>query len=172
MKISAEADNSKLDDLMEFLDKWPRASLQLAEDTFRELQPTHLADFQSQPPVRKWPGDYPGNRLPFDTENQRRWYWANIGKPYTRKGKMAKNLKEDVIRTEGKVSVKASYPSASTKYVLGNILGEKIESFQQRFHKATGWQLAAPKLERHAQNYIDTFTRRYESFIAFYGQKS
>lgn len=170
IKASGSADNKNLQPLLDMLDNWTVEVLDLAEETFRDLQPDLLADFQKQPPVRRWPQDYPGNVLPFDSEKQRRWYWANVGQPYTRSGGMAQNLKQDIERKLKSIAVIASYPGASTKYVIGNIHGESVESFQQRFHKATGWEEAAPKLTRHAQLYSDTFLKRYESFIAFFNR--
>lgn len=167
MKPIAKADNENLEALYKFFGSFSKDVLDLAESTFKEKQPEFLAEFQQSPPVRRWPADYPGHLLPFDTEKQRRWYWANVGAPHTRTGRMAQNLKQDIEREGNVVRVVAKYPSASTKYVIGNIMGEAVESYQQRFHKATGWQEAAPKLERHAQSYYDTFVRRYEAFVVF-----
>lgn len=168
IKATAIADNTGINELLELFDNFTDEVLDLAQETFEDLRPELLAEFQAQPPVRRWPQDYPNGELPFDSPAQRRWYWAVIGKPHVRTGSMSAGLRQDVVRDATSVKVKAAYPDASTKFVLGNIFGEKVERFQQRFHKATGWEEAAPKLERHAQTYVDTFTRRYESFIAFY----
>lgn len=165
MKPTAKIDNTGLEALYKFFGSFGKDALDLAEKTFEAKRPEHLEDFRKQPRVRRWPADYPGNQLPFDTERQRRWYWANIGEPYTRSGRMAQNLEQAIKRSDNSVSVVASYPSASTKYVLGNILGEKVKRYQQRFHAATGWELAAPKLETHAQSYYDTFVQRYNDYV-------
>lgn len=165
--MKAETDNQGIEALFKFFGSFGSDVLDLAEETFKDQQPANLAEFQQQPPIRHWPSDYPNHQLPFDTEKQRRWYWANIGHPYTRSGRMAQNLKEDIVRKDNSVQVVASYPSASTKYVLGNILGEQVKPYQQRFHAATGWQLAAPKLEKHGNSYYDTFIRRYEAYVVF-----
>ena len=162
------ADNENLDKLFKLFDKYTEQVFDLADETFKELQPKHLQAFQRQPRVRSYPGDYPGGQLPFDTERQRRWYWANIGKPYKRTGRMANSLQQTINRTPQRLDIVARYGASSTKYVLGNIHGEEVQAFQQRFHKATGWQLAAPLLKQQAQTYVDQFTRRYEAFIAFY----
>lgn len=167
MTPKAEADNQGLDALYKFLNTHGQAVLDLAEDTFTELRSSHLDEFRQQPRVRRWTSDYPGNQLPFDTEKQRRWWHATHKEPYTRSGRMAANLNQEIRRDGDTISVIASYPSASTKYVLGNILGEQVARFQQRFHAATGWQPAAPKLERHAKSYYDTFVRRYEAYLVF-----
>ncbi len=168
IKVTAIADNQNLDALFKLFDNYTTEVLDLAQETFEDLRPAHLEEFQKQPRVRRWPQDYPNGELPFDTDKQRRWYWANIGKPYSRTGQMAKGLRQDINRDANSIQVVAVYPDKSTKFVLGNILGEKVERFQQRFHKVTGWEEAAPKLERHAQAYVDAFARRYEAFIAFY----
>jgi hypothetical protein len=170
MILKATAKNKGLETRLKFYNGFSANVLDLAETTFKDVRSEVLPDFQQQPKVRKFPADYPGGQLPFDTLRQQRWYWANIGKPYTRTGRMAKGLEQKIKRIKNAVSVEASYPNASTKYILGNILGEQVRPYQQRFHAATGWQPAAPKLERHAQTYNDTFLRRYQAFIAFNGE--
>lgn len=168
IKVTAIADNSGIDALFKLFDNFTEEVLDLGQETFEDLRPALLKEFQKQPPVRRWPQDYPNGELPFDSPAQQRWYWANIGQPHVRTGNMTTGLRQDVLRDATSVRVDASYPTSETKFVLGNIFGEKVERFQQRFHKATGWEEAAPKLERHAQAYVDTFARRYEAFIAFY----
>lgn len=170
IKIKGIAKNEGLDELFKLFDNYTDEVFTLAETTFKELQPVHLQAFRKQPRVRSYPGDYPGGQLPFDTLKQQRWYWANIGKPYKRSGRMANSLQQTVERDGNKLSITARYGSPSTKYVLGNIHGEDVQRFQQRFHKATGWQEAAPLLTQQAQTYLDRFTRRYEAFIAYYGK--
>lgn len=169
MILKATAKNTGLEQRLKFYSTYSTQVLDLAETTFTDVRQQVLPEYRQEAKVRKYPADYPGGQLPFDTEKQRRWYWANIGKPYTRTGRMAKGLEQKIKRVKNKVEVEASYPSPSTKYTLGNILGEQVRPYQQRFHLATGWQPAAPKLERHANIYNDTFLRRYEAFIVFNG---
>jgi aldehyde:ferredoxin oxidoreductase len=167
MTPKATSDNKGVDQLTRFLKVHNQSALDLAEETFQELRPRNLDEFRRSPRVRSYPADYPGGQLPFDTLKQQRWYWANIGKPYTRTGRMTKSLEQTIDRSGKAVTITASYPTASTKYVLGNILGETVQPYQQRFHAATGWELAAPKLERHAEHYYETYVRRYAAFVAF-----
>lgn len=140
----------------------------LAEQVYHDLLPDHLNEWRRQPNVRSYPADYPGNQLPFDTAKQQRWYWANIGKPHTRSGRMVEGLEQTVERDTNSLEISASYPSAATKYVLDDIWG--IKRYQQRFHKATGWQPSAPKLEQHARNYHAGIVRAYEDLIAEYNR--
>lgn len=169
MILKATTKNTGLVERQRFYSTYSTKVLDLAETTFTDVRLQVLPEFRQEPKVRKYPADYPGGQLPFDTLRQQRWYWANIGKPYTRTGRMAKGLEQKIKRIKNAVSVEASYPSPSTKYVLGNILGEQVRPYQQRFHLATGWQPSAPKLERHANIYNDTFLRRYAAFITFNG---
>lgn len=169
LRIHAESANTdKVEALFKLFNTYTNDVLDLAEESFKDIRPRLLVEFRAQPPARRWPQDYPGNLLPFDTEKQRRWYWATIGRPWTRTGQMTQNLNQTIERERKRVSVTARYGSAATKFVIGNIQGEEVKRYQQRFHKVTGWEEAGPKLMRHAQTYSDTFTRRYESFIAFY----
>lgn len=173
IKIKAVAlTNPKLDKLLKLFDTYPKQVFDLAEATYKELQPGFVQTFRQQPRVRSYPGDYPGGQLPFDTERQRRWYWANIGKPYVRSGRMAAALQQTSERDAKSFTITARYGSPSTKYALGNIWGDHspFRSYQQRFHKATGWQQAGLLLDQQEKTYLDRFTRRYEAFIAFYGK--
>ena len=169
LKLTAEFDSKRLNDLLKLCAGYEREIFTIFQSTYDDLYPRFIADLRFTPRRRSYPQDYPGGRLEWTSGRQQRWYWKNIGKPHTRTGAMMKALEQYLLRQPQKLEIEVRYNSASTKFVLGDIHGQD-QKLMQNFHKITGWQPAAPKLDMQAQAYYDTFLRRYEAWIAFHNR--
>ena len=89
--VTYSADVSAIDSALEALIFLPDVVAEVGDNILEDLRSDLLPQLQKEPPKRQYPADYPNGRLPFDTPKQQRWYWANIGKPYTRTGKLAQS---------------------------------------------------------------------------------
>lgn len=112
------------------------------------VQPYALADLRtSVPPRRQWPGDYPGGQLEWESEKQRRYWWAVLAEfdsagnliPYERSGDIPKAWALERRSGAAVRSVSIVNRNPKSKWVYGSLSRRNARKFQQRFHNVTGW---------------------------------
>lgn len=134
-----------------------------------EIEPVMLDELGYEPRVRRWPQDYPGRRLPFVSERQRRWYWANIGRPYKRTHHLSRNWRSHVRYMGGRIETVVENPSRAAPFVYGSLAQANSLRFQQPFHAVTGWQPAKPTVDYWlnvaAENYRQAMVDRAGALV-------
>lgn len=115
------------------------------------IQPQALAQLRVVPRKRSYPTNYPDGRLPFDTEKQRRYFWAVIAEfdangnyvGYTRTGAIpnAWGVRRNVAGLTAQFIIENTNPKS--KYVYGSLSLNAPGRFQQHFHNATGWYVGS-----------------------------
>lgn len=150
-----------IDDLRGYYDSFESIAREEFNGVWRQVEPVLLDELGYEPPVRRWPGDYPGRRLPFTTEKQRRWYWANIGQPYTRTHRLSQSWRTSTQFSGGRVTIIVENPAKAAAFVYGSLAQVNSLRFQQRFHAVTGWPAAKPTVDY----WLDVAYREYEAAL-------
>lgn len=133
--------NAKLvSELNGYYDSFESIAREEFDAVWRGIEPLLRDELETQPRRRIWPGDYPGRRLEWTSEKQRRWYWANVGHPYQRTGRLAKSWRTSASYAGGRVTIIVENPAKSAQYVYGSLAKTNPGRFQQRFHAITGWE--------------------------------
>lgn len=147
-----------------FLEQQAEHAFRVAQETANEIRPSVLAELGKEPPKRSYPADYPNGQLPFDTEKQRRWYWANIGEPYKRKGTLSKAWQMYVLTDDSGFRLVIENTAPSAKWVYGSLAQNRdaARRFQQRFHAATGWQTATDTVTKWLDYYDAIFVEKMD----------
>lgn len=151
IRVSFTADVEPTDsDLIGYLESQRAVLGEIFQEVHEEIEPLALDELQTEPRKRNYPADYPSGQLPFVSLKQQRWYWANIGKPYKRTGKLAQAWRMYVQEVaDGGFTMKIENPSKAAKYVYGSLAQDRNQAirFQQPFHAATGWQQATDTVQ-------------------------
>lgn len=136
--------DTTIDSDIEWLNAQEEMLFDIGFEIKEEIEPSLLSELDYTPPKRNYPADYPGGQLPFETEKQRRWYWANIGKPYVRTGQHAKSYELFFVEQGNGFQLIVQSNNPAAKYIVGSLAQNRTEAlrFQQKFHQVTGWQAA------------------------------
>jgi hypothetical protein len=147
LKQTLTATTKPLDDLMGFLDSYREVAAEEYTAAVSEVSPAALSELRSSPKRRQWPGDYPAGKLEWESEAQRRYYWAVIAKfdsagrhiPYKRTNAIPNAWEFYSEASGGDIRVVIVNRSPKAKYVYGSLSLRNAGKFQQKFHAITGW---------------------------------
>lgn len=154
--------NARLvDELRGYYDSFESVAREEFRGIWRQIEPVLLDELGDEPRQRVYPNDYPGGRLEWTSEKQRRWYWANVGHPYTRTGHLARNWRTSTQFNGGRVTIIVENPAPAAPFVYGSLAQANALRFQQRFHAITGWQPAKPTVDY----WLDVAYREYEDAL-------
>lgn len=158
-----ETTDTKLIDALEgYYDSFESIAREEYGAVWREIEPIMLDELGYEPRVRRWPQDYPGGRLPFVSLRQQRWYWANIGRPYTRTHRLSKSWRSRVQYASGRITTIVENPAKAAPFVYGSFAKVGALRFQQPFHAVTGWQPAKPTIDY----WLDVAAENYQLAMA------
>lgn len=162
IRYTATANVEPLDQLDAFFDQFEDVAYSEFEDTVNDNHVSILDELRTEPPQRSYPSDYPNGQLPFVSERQRRWYWANIGEPHKRTGALANAWVLEVERGGGNFFMVIENPSSAARWVYGSLAVDVSAAlrFQQPFHAATGWQVATETVQFWVNAVMDDYTER------------
>lgn len=159
IRLKLDVNAALVNDLEYFYDSFESIAREEFDGIWRGIEPVMLDELRTTPRRRVYPQDYPGGRLEWTSEKQRRWYWANVGRPYVRTGNLAKGWRSSTQFAGGRITVIVENPAPAAAFVYGSLAQTNPLRFQQRFHVITGWQAAKPTVDY----WLDAAYEDYES---------
>lgn len=161
MRHKLDVNVKLVDDLNGYYDSFESIAREEFDGVWRQVEPILMDELATTPKRRVYPKDYPNGRLEWTSERQRRWYWANVGRPYQRTGQLARGWRSTVQYAGGRVTIIVENPSRAAPFVYGSLAQTNALRFQQRFHAITGWQPAKPTVDY----WLDVAYREYEDAL-------
>jgi len=168
IKVTANVSTSIIDALDNRLESINALVADIGRDVANDYTPLLERELATNvPPKRSFPSDYP---IEWVSDAQRRAFFAKTkGKPYVRTGQLANSWTVDVTTEGGIFSINVRNPANAAKYVYGSLSRQSPGRFQQRFHKITGWPVAAEIIRPVLQEMIDEFADKFRDAIGDFG---
>lgn len=132
-----------IDGLRGLVNDYPDFVEDSARSVLARIEPDLLYELRYTPGKPKYP-------IQWTSAKQRRAFFATngFGKgiPYRRTGKLAKSYRLKLLRNANEIKLSIENTAAYSPFVVGRLRPRGVDP-QQRFHKITGWQPAAPTID-------------------------
>jgi len=171
IRFTFATNTDSLDDMMDYLSRVDRDVYKIGREVIRETSPDLLDKLEDTPPRRSYPSDYPGGKLEWTSDNQRKAHWASdgfgAGIPFERSGKLADNWQVEGSARSGGFNITVQNTNPASKFVYGSLAQNETQAarFQQNFHKITGWPLASPIVQMWVEEARDLFIEKFMNSV-------
>lgn len=161
IKISQQITADAIPDLEVFIDSMAKIVAELAEDSVQKYADSARRELSDYPPAAKHP-------IQWTSVKQRKAYFATdgfgAGIPYKRTNGLA-NAWVIESRTKDRTSIIVIENTApQAKFVIGTLSNSKT-SFQQQFHKNTGWNPVSETARYWLDAMMEDFTVGFNARI-------
>lgn len=169
IRTTATVDTAPIDDLMHFIASQNAMVADIGREVIAQYGDQALSHLQAEPPSPKYP-------LQWASERQRKFVMAMLRKnnnlPYQRTHELSQAWVIKDLTENGVFSIVIENPAKAAKFVYGSLAKNESAAgrFQQKMHKATGWQSGSVTANYWMNVMKDAFIERYHQRIAEFGR--